>query len=452
MPISRVAMGRTGTVPSPWRRRGNGTRSQDWRRTSRAVRRSSWSASWAGSAVAKMASNEGQFGPFPAALRAIAEAAPGLNRYPESGGDLRDALAARHGVEPERIATGNGADAVIGHLSHGAARRRATRSPAAGRRSSPTGWRAAKLGATSTAGRRWPALPTTWTRWLAAVGPRTRIVYVCNPNNPTGGIVRRDELAALRGRGARAGAGRARRGVPRVRRGRRLPGRRAPSGATGPTSACCGRSRRCTGWPDCGWATPSRRPPWRGRWPRCARRSTSTSWPTWRPSPAWTTAGEVARRRALTVAGRDGLRDAFAALGLDVAEAHGNFLCVEVGDGPRRRRAAGGGGRHRPPARPLRRPAVDPRHGGHAGGERAVRGRTRPRARGGALSPRPQADAGGAGRRRPGRRQARRGAGDQPGRGPRPARRRAGARDLSADRAAPLWPASPGRPGWASRA
>ena len=48
--------------------------------------------------VVKLASNEGQLGPFPAALEAIAAHAAGLNRYPELGVELREAVAARHGV------------------------------------------------------------------------------------------------------------------------------------------------------------------------------------------------------------------------------------------------------------------------------------------------------------------------------------------------------------------
>src|SRR5436189_4980961 len=67
--------------------------------------------------VVKLASNEGPFGPFPSALEAIARQAPELNRYPELSHDLVERLAARHGVEMERIALGNGADSIVGYLS-----------------------------------------------------------------------------------------------------------------------------------------------------------------------------------------------------------------------------------------------------------------------------------------------------------------------------------------------
>jgi histidinol-phosphate aminotransferase len=143
--------------------------------------------------VVKLASNEGPFGPLPAAREALAAAAAGLNRYPERGAELRERLAERHGVAPERIALGNGADAIVGHLSL------AFLEPG-DRVAAP--WPsfisyeldARKLGAGCD---RVPLAggAADLDGLLAAIGPRTRIVYVCNPNNPTGGRVGRAELA-----------------------------------------------------------------------------------------------------------------------------------------------------------------------------------------------------------------------------------------------------------------
>jgi len=63
--------------------------------------------------VVKLASNEGQFGPFPEALEAIARGAPELNRYPDGGAyGLRTALAEKHDVEFENVAVAAGADPV----------------------------------------------------------------------------------------------------------------------------------------------------------------------------------------------------------------------------------------------------------------------------------------------------------------------------------------------------
>ncbi|MGZ4430837.1 MAG: histidinol-phosphate transaminase [Gaiellales bacterium] len=145
--------------------------------------------------VVKLASNEGPFGPFPAALDAIARAAVDLNRYPELGWELRERLAQRHGVAAERILVGNGADAVVGYLSS------TYLDPGD---EALMGWPsfisyrldAIRMGATPVAvdlsdgSYDLPAL-------LDRIGPRTRLVYVCNPNNPTGGMVGHADLAAF---------------------------------------------------------------------------------------------------------------------------------------------------------------------------------------------------------------------------------------------------------------
>ena len=145
--------------------------------------------------VVKLASNEGPFGPFPAALEALARGAPDLNRYPDGGFyRLRRALAERHGVGPENIAPAGGADGVVTYLSL------VCLDPGD---EVVCGWPsfpsyvlgALKLGA---AARRVPLRDDRYDLdgLLAAVTPRTKIVYVCNPNNPTGTMVTREEVDA----------------------------------------------------------------------------------------------------------------------------------------------------------------------------------------------------------------------------------------------------------------
>ena len=135
--------------------------------------------------VVKLASNEGPFPPFPAALAAMERAAAELNRYPDGGAwALRDALARHHGVRLEEIVVGAGADAVIDLLSQ------ATLDPGD---EIVCGWPsfpsyvldAAKLGAVA---RTVPLRDHAYDLdgLLAAIGPRTKLVYVCHPNNPTG--------------------------------------------------------------------------------------------------------------------------------------------------------------------------------------------------------------------------------------------------------------------------
>jgi histidinol-phosphate aminotransferase len=143
--------------------------------------------------VVKLASNEGPWGPFPAALEAMERSARALNRYPDGGAfHLRRALAERHGLGPEQIVTAAGADAIIGHLSVAAL--------------DPgdevvTGWPsfisyvldALKLGGVAI------RVPLRDDRldldaMLAAITPRTKLVYIATPNNPTGTMTGRAEL------------------------------------------------------------------------------------------------------------------------------------------------------------------------------------------------------------------------------------------------------------------
>jgi histidinol-phosphate aminotransferase len=143
--------------------------------------------------IVKLASNEGPLGPFPAALEALAETLPQLNRYPERGLELTARMAARHGLGPDRVAPGNGADAVIGHLALAYLR------PGDEVVMSWPSFVSHHLSAVKM-GARPVHVPLDdgacdLDALAAAVGPATRIVYVCSPNNPTGGMVGREPLA-----------------------------------------------------------------------------------------------------------------------------------------------------------------------------------------------------------------------------------------------------------------
>ncbi|HJQ50939.1 MAG TPA: histidinol-phosphate transaminase [Gaiellaceae bacterium] len=146
--------------------------------------------------VVKLASNEGPFPPFPAALEAMERAALELNRYPDGGAwTLRSELAGRNGVAFEELIVGAGADGIIDLLAQ------ATLDPGD---DVVCGWpsfpsyvlTAAKLGAEP---RRVPLRDHTYDLdgLLAAIGPRTKLVYVCHPNNPTGTANGREELLAF---------------------------------------------------------------------------------------------------------------------------------------------------------------------------------------------------------------------------------------------------------------
>jgi histidinol-phosphate aminotransferase len=143
--------------------------------------------------VVKLASNEGPWGPFPAALEALERHARTLNRYPDGGAyHLRHAIAERHGVDPANVITAAGADAAIGHLSV------ATLDPGD---EIVTAWPsfisysldALKLGAVP---RKVPLVGDQYDldAMLDAIGPRTKLVYVATPNNPTGTMTSREAL------------------------------------------------------------------------------------------------------------------------------------------------------------------------------------------------------------------------------------------------------------------
>lgn len=143
--------------------------------------------------VVKLASNEGPYGPFPAAQEAIERASLDLNRYPDAGAyRLRQALAERHGVRFEQVTVCAGADAVIGYLAL------ATLDPGD---ETVTGWPSfpsyvldpLKLGAAPV------RVPLRDHRFdldamLDAITSRTKLVFIAAPNNPTGTTSTRGEL------------------------------------------------------------------------------------------------------------------------------------------------------------------------------------------------------------------------------------------------------------------
>jgi histidinol-phosphate aminotransferase len=148
--------------------------------------------------IVKLASNEGAFGPLPAAVAAFEAAVGELNRYPDAGGlRLRQELAERHGLPLEQVVLGNGADELIRLCA------------------------VATLDAGDAAAFPWPSFPSyvaavacsgaeavrvplrgrafDLDAILAAVsdrrgGGRAKLVYLANPNNPTGALLDPGEL------------------------------------------------------------------------------------------------------------------------------------------------------------------------------------------------------------------------------------------------------------------
>jgi histidinol-phosphate aminotransferase len=139
--------------------------------------------------IVKLASNEGAFGPLPAAVAAFEGAVGELNRYPDAGGvRLREQLAEQHGVEPAQVVLGNGADELIRLCA------------------------VATLDPGDSAAFPWPSFPSyvaaaacsgaeavrVGVGDLDALGASgARLMYLANPNNPTGTLLDRAELRAF---------------------------------------------------------------------------------------------------------------------------------------------------------------------------------------------------------------------------------------------------------------
>ena len=144
----------------------------------------------------KLASNENPLGPSPRALAAIAAALPNLHRYPDgSAFYLKRRLAERHRVSPEEILVGNGSNEIIELVARAFLR---PRDEAVMADQAFVIYRMVVQAAAGT-----PRLVPLrdFTHDLEAIAeavtPRTRLVFLSNPNNPTGTIFRRAAWAAF---------------------------------------------------------------------------------------------------------------------------------------------------------------------------------------------------------------------------------------------------------------
>ncbi|MBG0820184.1 histidinol-phosphate transaminase [Planomonospora sp. ID91781] len=144
----------------------------------------------------KLSSNESPYDPLPSVVEAVARAAAEIHRYPDPAATaLTEALAERYGVPPEHVALGAGSVTVAQQLFE------TVSEPGA---EVVYAWRSFEAyplladlaGATSV---RVPLADETHhlEAMAEAITPATRMVFVCNPNNPTGTVVRSGELAAF---------------------------------------------------------------------------------------------------------------------------------------------------------------------------------------------------------------------------------------------------------------
>ncbi len=143
--------------------------------------------------VIKLSFNENTLGPSPATLEAMRRALEDSAYYNDSaGGELRRALALENGLRPENIILGNGADEMIGIICQTFLR--------PGEEvvlSDPTF--GSYVSSAAIMGGRVKKAPLKDFRHdldglLAACSPRTKLLFLCNPNNPTGTYVNQGEL------------------------------------------------------------------------------------------------------------------------------------------------------------------------------------------------------------------------------------------------------------------
>ena len=144
----------------------------------------------------RLASNESALGPSPKAMAAYRRLAGEIHRYPDgSAAELREALGRRHGLDPARIVCGSGSDELIGLLL------RAYAGVGDEVLYSRHGFLMYPIGAKSV-GATPVAVPernltADVEGFLARVTERTRIVFIANPNNPTGTYLSINEMNRL---------------------------------------------------------------------------------------------------------------------------------------------------------------------------------------------------------------------------------------------------------------
>src|SRR3954447_6968304 len=141
--------------------------------------------------IVKLASNEGAFGPLPSAVAAFEAAAGELNRYPDGGGmRLRQALAERHRVPMEQGVLGLGADELIRLCE-------VVTLDAGDRAVFPWPSFPSYVASAACCGAEAVPVPLRERAFdleaVRAAGP-AKLVYLANPNNPTGTLLDRDEV------------------------------------------------------------------------------------------------------------------------------------------------------------------------------------------------------------------------------------------------------------------
>ncbi|MCP5143100.1 MAG: histidinol-phosphate transaminase [Gammaproteobacteria bacterium] len=146
--------------------------------------------------IVKLASNENPLGPGAAALAAMRDALAEVALYPDGNGfELKQAIARKFGVELNRITLGNGSNDVLDLIA------RAYLGPGREAVFSEYAFAVYPIATQSVGATAKVARAVDYGHDLAAmralIGEHTRVVFIANPNNPTGTWLKRDELRAF---------------------------------------------------------------------------------------------------------------------------------------------------------------------------------------------------------------------------------------------------------------
>lgn len=147
--------------------------------------------------VYKLSSNESPLGPSPRAVEALKAASHDLHLYPDGSSRLmREAIAEVYGLDPARIiASGEGSDALLTMLAA------AYLQPGDEALFSEHAFLVYKIATLANSGTpvivKETNLRVDVDTMLAAVTPRTKLVYIANPNNPTGTYITHEEMRRL---------------------------------------------------------------------------------------------------------------------------------------------------------------------------------------------------------------------------------------------------------------
>lgn len=144
----------------------------------------------------KLSSNETPLGPSPKAVAAYKAEAEHLDRYPDGAATpLRNAIAKLYGLDPDRIVVGSGSDELINLIAH------AYIGPGDEAVYSEHGFLMYKIATLSSGGKPVSVPEKSYKAdvdaMLARVTPKTKVVFLANPNNPTGTYLPHDEVRRL---------------------------------------------------------------------------------------------------------------------------------------------------------------------------------------------------------------------------------------------------------------